>query len=98
MNFSNSLSVTSALSVVPFQEKLNTPSRSSTRSANHSCKPAGVLKNSYKMPGEHLTGYSIVYNTFLLILIFYIFLVRCNYKKIINLTKFLPLYFDPLII
>src|ERR1700748_3804641 len=67
MNFSNSLSVTSALSVVPFQEKLNTLSRSSTLSANHSCKPAGVLKKSYKIEGEHLTGYSNVNNCFLLI-------------------------------
>src|ERR1700755_1060859 len=68
MNFSNSLSVTSALSTVPFQEKLNTLSRSSTLSANHSCRPAGVLKKSYKMEGEHLKGYSNVNNCFLLIL------------------------------
>src|SRR5580693_5707602 len=67
MNFSISNSVTSALSVVPFQEKLKTLSRSSTLSANHSCKPAGVLKNSYKIEGEHLTGYSTVNNVFLLI-------------------------------
>src|ERR1700761_2673274 len=60
MNFSASLSVTSALSVVPFQEKLKTLSRSSTLSANHSCNPAGVLKNSYKIEGEHLTGYSSI--------------------------------------
>src|SRR5689334_5385803 len=70
MNFSNSLSVTSALSVVPFQEKLNTLSRSSTLSANHSCKPAGVLKNSYKIEGEHLTGNSNVNSCFLLIKLF----------------------------
>jgi len=28
-------------------------------SANHSCKPAGVERNSYKITGEHLTGNSI---------------------------------------
>src|ERR1700753_1174230 len=67
INFSNSLLVTSALSVVPFHEKLNTLSLSSTLSANHSCKPAGVLKNSYSIEGEHLTGYSNVNCCFLLI-------------------------------
>src|SRR5882762_8941822 len=69
MNFSNSDSITSARSVVPFQEKLKTLSRSSTLSANHSCSPAGVLRKSYKMEGEHLTGYSNVNSCFLLIYI-----------------------------
>src|ERR1700743_2749768 len=67
MNFSKSISVNSSPSVVLVQEKLKTLSRSSTLSANHSCNPAGVLKNSYKIEGEHLTGYSNVNICFLLI-------------------------------
>src|SRR5450432_3780616 len=67
IDFSNSFSKTSALSIVPFQEKLNTLSLSSTLSANHSCNPAGVLKKSYKIEGEHRTGYSKVKSCFLVI-------------------------------
>src|SRR5262250_2517609 len=92
MNFSISLSKTSALVVDPFQEKLKILSRSSTLSANHSCKPAGVLRNSYKMEGEHLTGYSNINCCFLLISILYIdhfFHGQCcNNRKIIQPPKF----------
>src|SRR6187399_3053227 len=70
MDLSSSLSITSALSgVPPPHEKLYTFSHSSTLSANHSCKPAGVAKNSYNIAGEHLTGNSSVNSCFLLITI-----------------------------
>src|SRR5690242_14027506 len=70
MNLFSSLSTTSASSAAPpDHEKLKTPSSSSTLSANHSCKPEEVERNSYRIAGEHLTGYSTVYCIFLLILI-----------------------------
>src|SRR6187551_3675086 len=93
MYLSSSPSINSACSSEPFHEKLKTPSLSSTLSANHSCSPAGVIKNSYNMPGEHLTGYSNVNNTFLLILFIYISFQPCNNNKIFIVTKYLCLYF-----
>jgi len=86
MNFPTSISSTSAFSVEPFQEKLNTISLSSTLSANHSCIPAGVERNSKRIFGEHLTGYSIE-NNCLLMTLFYLFTRKssnapCNDRKI----------------
>src|SRR5690348_10871938 len=72
MDLSSTASRISAFSTLPFQEKLNTLSLSSTLSANHSCKPAGVLRNSKSMEGEHLTGYSNMNCCFLLISSLYI--------------------------
>ena len=40
-----------------------------TLSANHSCKPAGVDKKSNNIAGEHLIGYSKVYNCFLVLIV-----------------------------
>ena len=62
------ISINWAFSEVLFQLNVKTCSLlSSTLSANHSPKPAGVDRNSNRMLGEHLTGYSRVYNYFLLI-------------------------------
>src|SRR5687767_1676968 len=93
MNLSCSFSKTSALSAEPFQVKLKTLSLSSTLSANHSCNPAGVARNSYKITGEHLTGNSKVYNCFA-ILISHYSINPCNNKKLISPTKYFTYYFS----
>src|SRR5688572_12013658 len=89
INSSSSCSSISASSVLPFQEKEKTLSLKSTLSANHSCKPAGVERNSYKILGEHRTGYSNSYCTFLDIaqVISKSISSGCNYRKIFILSK-----------
>jgi len=84
----SSFSKTSASSPEPAQEKLNTPPSSSTLSANHSCNPEEVERNSYNMAGEHLTGYSTVYLIFLLILLFKL----NSLSAIIENKSTIPLY------
>src|SRR6476469_8024796 len=87
INRSSSLSTTSACSSLPFQEKVNMPLESSTLSANHSCKPEEVERNSYRIVGEQRTGYSKVYSCFLVIIKNVQAYKGCNNRKLIVLAK-----------